>query len=51
MLGDEQRHVLADRFLGGIERDQVGRNLVADEDRRDDDGGHTAHVRQPQRPL
>ena len=51
VLGDEQRHVLAERLLGRVERDQVRRHLVADQDRRDDDGGHAAHVRQPQRPL
>ncbi|MGD0701239.1 MAG: hypothetical protein ABSA02_15305 [Trebonia sp.] len=51
VLGDQQRHVLAERLLGGVEGDQVGGNLVADQDRRDDDGRHPAHVRQPQRAL
>ena len=51
VLGDQQRHVLAERLLRRVEGDQVRRHLVADQDRRDDDGGHPADVRQPQRPL
>ena len=51
VLGHQQRHVLAEEVLRRVDGDQVGRHLVADQDGRDDDGGHAADVRQPQRAL
>ena len=37
--------------LRQVEGDQVGGHLVADQDRRDDDGGHPADPGQPQRAV
>ncbi len=51
VLGDEEVHVLIAAALRQVEGDQVGGHLVADEDRRDDDGGHPADPGQPQRAV
>ena len=51
VLGDQQAHVLAEDVLGGVDRDQVRRDLVPDQDGRDDDGGHAADLRQPEGAL
>ncbi len=51
MLGDEEAHVLFRVLLGRIHGDQVGRHLVAHQDGGDDDRGHPADTRQPERPV
>ena len=51
VLGDQQADVAAVAVLRAAERHQVGRHVVAYEDRRDDDGDRAANLGQPQRPA
>jgi len=48
VLGDEQAQVSAVALLCAAEGHQVGRDVVADKDRRHDDGHGVADVRQPE---
>ena len=51
VLGHQQAHVLAEEVVRRVDGDQVGRDLVADHDRGDDDRRHAADLRQPERAL
>ncbi len=51
VLGHQQAHVLAEEVLRRVDGDQVGRDLVADHDRGDDNRRHAADLRQPERAL
>ena len=48
VLGDQEVHILIAAALRQVQGDQVGGHLVADQDRRNDDGGHPADLGQPQ---
>ena len=50
VLGQQQAGVLAGRLAAGVQREQVGGHVVADQDRCDDHRGGGSHVGQPQRP-